>query len=131
MTPKLPESNRPETGNVAVLNLAAGPRKIPDSEARQMQSAIADFLANHWTDVTTAVPANLISYFPRSAGDPMVDDALNLRLGSWLVEASGNEVTATYRPLPPGNFRFTLALAQPKGRWEVSGVSWDKIMPRR
>ena len=126
MTPNIPEA-----GHLAVLNLDAGPRKISREEATQMQAAIAAFIANRWAEVVGAVPANLLIYFPKSAGNPMVDSALNLRLGSWLVEPHGNEAVATYRPTPPGNFRFSLALAEPKGKWEVESVSWDKIMPRR
>ncbi len=126
MTPNIPEA-----GHLAVLNLDAGPRKISREEATQMQTAIAAFIADRWTEVEGAVPANLLIYFPKSVGDPMVDSALNLRLGSWLIEANGTEAVANYRPTPPGNFRFRLALAEPKGKWAVEGVSWEKIMPRR
>ncbi|MGH9629387.1 MAG: hypothetical protein ACRD7E_13790 [Bryobacteraceae bacterium] len=122
--------NPPDSQNAVVLT-DSGPRSISPEEAASIHDAVSAFVRDRWTEVTAAIPENLLEHFPKSAGEPMVDGAGRLRLPPWLLEAHGDQLVLTYRPLPPGNFQFVLPLEQQASRWKVTSVSWQKIMPAR
>jgi hypothetical protein len=123
--------NNPEGPQQAILQLEGGQRKITIEEATRIRQAVLSFLADRRSEVTAAIPSNLLEYFPKSAGEPLIDGSFNLRLPPWLAEARGKTIVLTHRPLPPGNFQFILSLAEEQGEWKVASVSWEKLMPRR
>jgi hypothetical protein len=123
--------NNPEGPQQAILQMENGQRKITIEEAARIRQAVITFLADRQSDISAAIPSNLLEYFPKTAGEPLIDGSLNLRLPPWLAEASGNTIRLTNRPLPPGNFQFILSLAEEQDQWKVASVSWEKLMPRR
>ena len=122
----------PDADSPAIVRFESGPRLIGPEELAQLRSTVSRFLDTQWQQVSEVVPTDLLPSVPRHAGEPSVGGSGEIRFGQWILEASGNQLRVSHRPVPPGSYRFLLYLEEVQPRqWRVARPAFERILPRR
>ena len=105
------------------------------TDAQAMARSLKNFLE---TDpAVAAIPllnANSGAWL-RSGDQPFIDSRGFVRIGSWLLQARGDDLVLTYRepggqPGQVGYQYVATVVRNDRERWHVAGVTWEKILSR-
>jgi hypothetical protein len=116
------------------VTLERGDIVITSQDVQEIKRALDDYLKNSRQEIAKNVPENLFPQVPEKTSLAQIDEDGVVRIGSWLLEARGDDLVLTYRAVPPTTtfgYQFVAGLERPNQQWKVTSISFEKLYPRR
>jgi hypothetical protein len=116
------------------VKLESGEIVITSQDVEEIRRALDDYLKNSRQEIAKKVPENLLHQIPAGASEAWINDRGVVRVDTWLLEASGDDLSLSYRVVPPTTkfgYGFRARLERPNQQWKVTSVSFEKYYPAR
>lgn len=116
------------------IELESGEIVITSKDVEEIRRALDDYLKNSREEIAKNVPENLLHQVPEGASEAWINDRGVVRVDSWVLQASGDDLELSYRVVPPTTkfgYGFRAHLERPNQQWKVTSVSFVKYYPRR
>jgi hypothetical protein len=116
------------------VELESGEIVITSQDVQEIRRALNDYLKNSRQEIEKNVPQNLLHQVPEKASEASIDEDGVVRIDTWVLQASGDDLVLTYRVVPPTTtfgYGFRARLERPDQKWKVTSVSFEKYYPHR
>lgn len=116
------------------ITLESGEIVITSKDVEEISRALDDYLKNSREDIAKRVPQNFLHQVPENAWEGFIDEDGAVRIGRWVLQASGDDLVLTYRVVTPTTtvgYRFVAHLERLNQQWKVTSVSFEKLFPLR
>ncbi|HEU0177658.1 MAG TPA: hypothetical protein VFV58_25630 [Blastocatellia bacterium] len=116
------------------VELESGEIVITSQDVEEIRRALDDYLKNSRQEIAKSVPENLLHQVPDKASQAWIDEDGVVRIDSWVLQASGDDLVLSYRIVPPTTkfgYGFRAGLERLNQQWKVTSVSFEKYYPRR